>query len=66
MSDELQHIRFEGNDVCIIAPEDYVALRAENERLRREVEVLRQYGNKDCTRMADAAIRARAGDQPGT
>jgi len=28
-SDDLQHIRFEGDDVCIIAPEDYDALAAE-------------------------------------
>jgi hypothetical protein len=31
---------------------------SEIERLRREAEILRQYGNKDCTRMADAAIDA--------
>ena len=31
-------------------------LKAENERLIREVEILRQYGNKDCTAMADEAL----------
>ncbi len=32
---------------------------AEIRQLRHEVEVLRQYGNKDCTAMADAAIKSR-------
>lgn len=32
---------------------------AERDALRREVELLRQYGNKDCTAMADAALRGK-------
>lgn len=32
------------------------AARAEANALRREVETLRRYGNKDCTAMADAAL----------
>lgn len=31
----------------------------EIERLRLEVEVLRDYGNKDCTAMADAALEQK-------
>ena len=31
-------------------------LKAENAKLKREVEVLRLYGNKDCTAMADEAL----------
>lgn len=31
----------------------------ENERLREEIEVLRLYGNKDCTHMADAELARR-------
>ena len=37
-SDDLQHIRFEGTDVCIISPEDYDALKAERETLRALLE----------------------------
>ena len=37
------------------------ALKAENERLRIEVEILRQYGNKDCLAMADEALREAQG-----
>jgi hypothetical protein len=33
-------------------------LAAEIRNLREEVEVLRRYGNKDCTAMADEALRA--------
>ena len=33
------------------------ALRRDAERLREEVRVLRLYGNKDCTAMADAALK---------
>ena len=32
-------------------------LVADNERLREEVRVLRLYGNKDCTSMADEALK---------
>ena len=32
---------------------------AEIERLREEVRVLRLYGNKDCTAMADEAMKER-------
>lgn len=31
--------------------------------LRQEVEVLRLYGNKDCTAMADAELRRRRAEQ---
>jgi len=34
---------------------EIIALR-NNEKLRREIEILRQYGNKDCTAMADEEI----------
>jgi ABC-type amino acid transport substrate-binding protein len=33
-SDNLQHIQFEGCDVCVIAPEDYDALQFELTNLR--------------------------------
>lgn len=39
-----------------VKAEDYDALRAEVERLTREVHFLRLYGNKDCTAMADEAM----------
>ena len=39
-----------------VTREELIALRSEVERLKREVEVLRQYGNKDCTGMADAIL----------
>ena len=35
---------------------DYCKLVKEVERLQREIRVLRQYGNKDCTAMADEAL----------
>jgi FtsZ-binding cell division protein ZapB len=35
-------------------------LHADNERLREEVRVLRLYGNKDCTAMADEAMKKAA------
>lgn len=35
-------------------------LKAKNERLREEVLVLRLYGNKDCTAMADEAMKEAA------
>jgi hypothetical protein len=35
---------------------DYEELKIENKRLKREIEVLRQYGNKDCTAMADEVL----------
>lgn len=38
---------------------DMAGLHGEIERLREEVEVLRLYGNKDCTAMADAELRRR-------
>jgi len=31
-------------------------LQEENKRLKREIEVLRLYGNKDCTAMADEVL----------
>jgi hypothetical protein len=34
------------------------ACRAERDRLRREVNALRWYGNKDCTAQADEALAA--------
>jgi hypothetical protein len=33
-SDDLQHIQFEGCDVCVIAPEDFDALTEANKKLR--------------------------------
>ena len=36
------------------------AVQAENERLREEMRVLRLYGNKDCTAMADEAMKEAA------
>ena len=42
--------------VIEIQIEDKKKLQEENQRLRREVEVLRQYGNKDCTAMADEVL----------
>lgn len=33
-----------------------VNLKEENEKLKREIEVLRLYGNKDCTAMADEVL----------
>ena len=35
---------------------DCEELKIENKRLKREVEVLRYYGNKDCTNMADKVL----------
>ena len=48
-------------DVCDAVDRE-IALRAEVERLRREVEVLRQFGNKDCTAMADDLLSAERGE----
>lgn len=36
--------------------EGFRRLEKENKRLKREIEVLRQYGNKDCTAMADEVL----------
>jgi SMC interacting uncharacterized protein involved in chromosome segregation len=36
--------------------EGFQRLEKENKRLKREIEVLRQYGNKDCTAMADEVL----------
>ena len=44
------------NLCCCDNEEKNRELKAENERLIREVEILRQYGNKDCTAMADEAL----------
>lgn len=33
-----------------------ILVESENDSLRREIEVLRQYGNKDCTAMADEVL----------
>lgn len=35
---------------------ELLALRAQVERQGREIKILRQYGNKDCTAQADAAL----------
>jgi len=35
------------------------AAASEIEHLRLEIEVLRDYGNKDCTAMADAALKQK-------
>ena len=42
---------------------EIVELKAENERLIGEVEILRQYGNKDCTPMADEALASLKDDE---
>lgn len=36
--------------------EGFQRLERENKRLKREIEVLRLYGNKDCTAMADEVL----------
>ncbi len=38
-SDDLQHIQFEGCDVCVIAPEDFDALARERDELRVDVDI---------------------------
>lgn len=38
------------------AMEKISKLKQENQRLEREIEILRQYGNKDCTAMADEVL----------
>ena len=38
---------------------EYEEAMAEIERLRREVDVLRIYGDKDCTAMADEALEEK-------
>lgn len=43
--------------VCEEAAAELRRLHEENERLREEVRVLRLYGNKDCTSMADEALK---------
>ncbi len=45
--------------------EEIDRLQKDVERLRVEIEVLRLYGNKDCTAMADAELRRRAEPQSG-
>ena len=35
---------------------DYAALKAENKRLKREIEILRSYGNTYCTAIADRKL----------
>lgn len=42
----------------------YEKLREENARLRREIEVLRQYGNKDSTAQADEALGRQKAQPP--
>ena len=36
---------------------ELAAITKERDRLEREVEILRLYGNKDCTRMADERLK---------
>lgn len=36
--------------------EGFQRIEKENKRLKREIEVLRQYGHKDCTAMADEVL----------
>ena len=45
--------------VADLVDEELAKRDAEIERLKREVEVLRLYGNNDCTAMADAALEAK-------
>lgn len=40
--------------------EENVRLHLKNRQLREEVRVLRLYGNKDCTAMADEAMKEAA------
>jgi hypothetical protein len=47
-----------------IANRDRYQAADEIERLRREVQYLRHYGNKDCTHMADEAMKR--GDMDST
>lgn len=39
--------------------------KAEEERLRQEIQVLREYGNKDCTAMADEELERRRREEDG-
>lgn len=43
-------------DQCKALQRRNAELEEENERLRREVAMLRLYGNRDCTVMADEAL----------
>lgn len=42
------------------------ALVAENKRLAREIDILRIYGDKDCTAMADEALAASTAPASGS
>lgn len=42
-----------------LAEEGLANYAQENEQLREEIEVLRLYGNKDCTAMGDGELRRR-------
>ncbi len=62
-SDLLQHIQFEGCDVCVIAPEDYdhlqaelAAVKARNEGLEKDAARYRWLRN-DCDYMDEQLIR---------
>lgn len=43
--------------------EQAIEARGENFRLKREIEILRQYGNKDCTAAADEVLAVEMGEK---
>lgn len=51
--DAASGVRFEGR-------EKLIKLEKENEKLKHEIEVLRNFGNKDCTAMADSYLSKEA------
>ena len=44
--------------------ENYMAMKDELAAARKEIYVLRQFGNKDCTSMADEELARPTGDHP--
>ena len=60
--DELKNVTYwtveqDGKITRHISMADIEKLQAENIKLKREIEVLRQYSNKDCTAMADEVLK---------
>ena len=43
--------------ICDYKQREIDKLQAENIKFKTEIEVLRQYGNKDCTAMADEVLK---------
>ena len=58
MSDIQKTLELEGM-LLRAAEEKLLALEAENAALREEIQVLRFYGNKDCTSQADAVLEEK-------